>query len=198
MIVGLTGGIGSGKSEVSKRFEALDINVVDADIVARKVVAPNQPVLKNITEHFGQHILGIDGSLDRAQLRNIIFSTPSEKIWLENLLHPIIRAEIIQQLLAHSSPYAILSSPLLFETKQNELVNRVLVVDTEENLQIERATQRDNNSTEHIQRIMSTQLTRAERCAKANDIIHNVSDLNKLTQQVQQLHTYYLSLTVRT
>lgn len=198
MIVGLTGGIGSGKSEVSSRFEALGIQVVDADVVAREVVAIGKPALNQIAEHFGPDILMPEGSLDRKKLRELIFENPAEKFWLENLLHPIIRAETIHQLSLSKSPYTILSSPLLLETNQHELVDRILVVDAEEGLQVARASVRDASNNEQIERIMATQMSRSLRCSKADDIIHNHGDLQELEQQVQALHSHYLKLAQQT
>lgn len=194
MIIGLTGGIGSGKSEVSRRFEQLGITVVDADIVAREVVNIGTVALSAISAHFGQDILNADGSLNRAKLRSRIFENPDEKHWLENLLHPIIRKEIVTQLAQSKTPYSILSSPLLLETKQNELVNRVLVIDATENMQIERASTRDTNNKDQIQKIMATQINRTERCKKADDIIENHGDLNELDLAVKKLHAFYLQL----
>jgi dephospho-CoA kinase len=198
MIVGLTGGIGSGKSEVSARFEQLGITVVDADIIARQVVEPGSSALEQIAKHFGTAILTKDGVLDRKKLRSIIFEKPSEKSWLENLLHPIIRAETVAQLNRSQSPYTILSSPLLLETNQHELVDRILVVDADERLQVSRASARDSMSPENIQKIMQSQLSRTARCAKANDIIHNHGDLRELQDQVGSLHARYLHLAQQT
>lgn len=192
MIIGLTGGIGSGKSEVSRRFEQLGITVVDADIVAREVVNIGSVALSEISAHFGQDILNSDGSLNRAKLRSRIFETPDEKYWLENLLHPIIRKEIVTQLAQSKTPYTILSSPLLLETKQDELVNRVLVIDATENMQIERASARDTNNKEQIKKIMAAQINRIERCQKADDIIENHGDLDELDLAVKKLHAFYL------
>ncbi len=194
IIVGLTGGIGSGKSEVSRRFEQLGITVVDADVVAREAVNIGSVALSNISGHFGQNILNADGSLNRAQLRSRIFENPNEKSWLENLLHPIIRKEIAAQLTQSRTPYTILSSPLLLETKQDELVNRILVVDATEDMQIKRASARDANNTDQIQKIMATQISRAERRKKADDIIENHGDLNELDVAVKKLHAFYLQL----
>jgi dephospho-CoA kinase len=195
MIVGLTGGIGSGKSEVSSRFEQLGITVVDADVVAREVVVRGSYALNRIVEHFGQEILNQDGSLDRQKLRELVFENLQEKTWLENLLHPIIRNEIINQLNQSKSPYAILVSPLLLETSQHELVDRILVVDASEELQITRASLRDTNNAEQIKKIMVTQIDRTTRCARADDIIHNHGNLHELEQQVQHLNLRYLDLT---
>lgn len=194
LVVGLTGGIGSGKSEVSRRFEALGIKVVDADIIARELVAPQSPALQSIRQHFGETLIDAEGALDRAQLRRIIFSQPEQKAWLENLLHPLVREQTMQQLQTANSPYAILSSPLLLETSQWQLADRILVVDASEDLQLARASARDSNKSAQIQAIMKTQLPRAERCARADDIIANHGDLAELDQQVARLHATYLSL----
>lgn len=194
LIVGLTGGIGSGKSEVARRFETLGISVVDADLVAREVVEPGKPALDTIANHFGKDILNSDRTLDRAKLRRIIFSDPAEKQWLEALLHPIIRTETITQLHASSSAYTILMSPLLLETDQYKLVDRVLVVDASESLQLTRASARDGNSPEQIERIMASQLNRQERLERAADVIHNHNNLSELQTQIDELHIYYLQL----
>ena len=195
LIVGLTGGIGSGKSEVSRRFQLRGITVVDADEVARLVVEPGEPALAEIAQHFGADILTSAGELDRAQLRAIIFSDPDQKQWLESLLHPLINARIRFELSRSStSPYAILSSPLLLETSQHTLVDRILVIDASEDLQITRASLRDQNNIGQIKAIMATQLSREARLEKADDIIHNHGDLLELDAQVNQLHQQYLFL----
>lgn len=195
LIIGLTGGIGSGKSEVSRRFQSLGIVVVDADEVARLVVEPGQPALADIAAHFGVDILLIDGRLNRAALRNVIFSNPEEKQWLEALLHPLINQEIRRQLVNAESPYVILSSPLLLETHQHELADRILVIDASEALQIARASSRDGNTIEQIEAIMATQLNREARITRADDLIHNHGDLPELDQQVNALHQKYMALT---
>lgn len=194
LIIGLTGGIGSGKSEASKRFAKRDILVVDADIVAREVVEPGSAVLTQIAEHFGADILDAAGNLNRSELRAIIFSNPIEKQWLESLLHPIINSEIRQQLLNSTSTYSILASPLLLETQQFQLVDRILVIDTSEQLQLERASHRDKNNEAQIKAIMQTQLSRQERCARATDIIQNHGSIDELDTQVEKLHQLYLEL----
>lgn len=194
MIVGLTGGIGSGKSEVSRRFELLGITVIDADIIAREVVARGSEALTAIRAHFGQQILNHDKTLNRGKLRELIFENSEEKNWLENLLHPVIRTETIAQLEGSKSPYTILSSPLLLETTQHELVDRILVIDANEDLQLARASARDANNAEQIKKIMATQMQRSERCAQADDIIHNHGNLQELDVQIKDLHNYYLDL----
>jgi len=198
MIVGLTGGIGSGKSEVSRRFENLGIDVIDADVIARDVVSIGKPALNKIAEHFGQQILNTDKTLNRGKLRELIFNNQSEKKWLEDLLHPLVRTEIISQLNKSKSAYQILSSPLLLETSQQDIVDRILVVDADESLQISRAMQRDANNPDQIKKIMSTQMDRSKRCAKADDIISNHGDLDELDAQVKQLHSFYVNLIQQT
>lgn len=193
LIVGLTGGIGSGKSEVSRRFQIRGVNVVDADEMARVVVEPGEPALAEIAQRFGASILNAAGELDRAQLRAIIFSNPEQKHWLESLLHPLITARIRFELgRSDTSPYAILSSPLLLETSQHTLVDRILVIDASEDLQITRASLRDKNNIAQIKAIMATQLSRAARLEKADDVIHNHGDLLELDTQVEYLHHQYL------
>jgi dephospho-CoA kinase len=194
LIIGLTGGIGSGKSEASKRFAERGIVVVDADLVAREVVEPDRAALTQIAAHFGPDILDTTGHLNRSKLREIIFSDPAEKQWLELLLHPIINAEIRHQLANATSVYAILASPLLLETQQFQLVDRILVIDTSEQLQIERASYRDKNNEAQIKAIMQTQLSRQERCARATDIIQNHGNITELDAQVEKLHQLYLEL----
>lgn len=193
-IVGLTGGIGSGKTAVSDRFAALGITVVDADVCARTVVEPGKPALQSITDHFGKEVLNPDGSLDRARLRQIVFADEPQRKWLEAQLHPLIFEEMWNQLQAATSPYAILVSPLLVEAGQNALCQRVLVVDTPEDVQLARAIERDANSAEQIKAIMATQASRETRRQQADDLIVNDGSLEKLFQQVDNLHHHYLGI----
>lgn len=195
LVIGLTGGIGSGKSEVTRRFAARGVFIVDADEVAREVVLPGQPALAAIAEHFGPEILSPAGALERGRLRDIIFNDPAAKEWLESLLHPLINQVIRSRLSQFQNPYAILASPLLLETQQHTLVDRILVIDTTEELQLARATERDANSAEQIRKIIATQISRADRLARADDVIHNVGSLDELDAQIETLHQYYLSLT---
>ena len=194
LIIGLTGGIGSGKTAASDIFESLGVNVVDADIVAREVVEPEKPALNKIAKHFGKDILQDDGHLDRAQLRSIIFSQPLEKEWLENLLHPLIRQEIQAQLGQSTSQYAILVSPLLLETDQSKIVNRILLIDVPPNIQIERAAQRDNNSRQQIQKIIDSQLPRDVKISKSDDVICNDQSFAELEKKIIEQHAFYLEL----
>lgn len=196
LIIGLTGGIGSGKSEVCRRFSAKGITVVDADVVAREVVEPGMPALDKIREHFGDEILLSRSAriLNRSKLREIIFNDPAEKNWLEKLLHPLVNQQIRKQLENAYTPYVILASPLLLETQQYQLVDRILVIDASEQLQVERASKRDTNNEAQIKAIMQTQLSRQERCARANDIIQNDGQLTDLDEQIDRLHQLYLGL----
>ncbi|WP_193161312.1 dephospho-CoA kinase [Microbulbifer hainanensis] len=194
LTIGLTGGIGSGKSAAADAFRALGINVVDADWAARVVVQPGQPALADIAAHFGAEILLENGALDRAKLRGLVFESAGERTWLEALLHPLIREEIVRALAASTSPYAILESPLLIESGQYRLVDRICVVDVPENLQVERASNRDQSDPEGIRKIIAAQIPREERLAKADDILDNSGDLAALQAQIEPLHQRYLKL----
>lgn len=192
-IIGLTGGIGSGKTAVSDLFAAKGIHIVDADICARVVVEKGRPALTKIAQHFGEHMLNAEGELDRAALRQHIFTHPDDKKWLEQLLHPLIGEEVINQLNASTSAYTLLVSPLLIESKQNLICQRVLLVDVPETLQIERTMARDSNDATQVKNIMQTQADRQTRLAHADDIIENIHDLAHLAQEVDRLHAQYLS-----
>ncbi|WP_444919708.1 dephospho-CoA kinase [Microbulbifer sp. CnH-101-G] len=192
--VGLTGGIGSGKSAAAGYFRELGIHVVDADWAARVVVQPGRPALEQIAQHFGANVLLESGELDRAQLRALVFDNSEERTWLEGLLHPLIREEIINSLEQSTSTYAILESPLLIESGQHELVDRICVVDLPESLQLERASARDVNHPEQIRKIMAAQLSRQERLAKADDVLDNTAGLVELRSQIEALHQKYLQL----
>ncbi|SDJ64127.1 dephospho-CoA kinase [Microbulbifer yueqingensis] len=194
LTIGLTGGIGSGKSAAADCFRELGIRVVDADWAARVVVQPGKPALEEIAAHFGAGILLESGELDRARLRALVFDHEVERKWLEALLHPLIREEIIKALQGSPGPYAILESPLLIESGQSELVQRVCVVDVPEALQLERAGARDGNTPEQIRRIMAAQLPREKRLARADDVLDNSGDRASLRRQVEQLHQEYLRL----
>lgn len=188
--VGLTGGIGSGKSTVARLFGNLGVHWVDADDVAREVVEPGTPALARIAEHFGEEILTSGGALDRAQLRGIVFQEPEERVWLESLLHPVIREELIRQLNPenYQLPYVLLVSPLLLETDQHELVDRILVIDVPTDVQIKRTMSRDTNSREQVERIIAAQMPREQRLARADAIIDNNRPLDEVERQVRELH----------
>lgn len=191
--VGVTGGIGSGKSAVADYFASQGICIVDADIVARVVVEPGTKALTAIAERFGNDIL-INGQLDRGRLRTIIFAAADERKWLENLLHPLIEQQIIEQLGQATSRYAVLVSPLMLETGQQALVDRVLVVDVPEHIQIERTMTRDQMTEEQTRQILSSQISRERRLAKAHDVVDNSGSLTQLHQYLEPLHQRYLRL----
>ena len=193
-IIGLTGGIGSGKTTVSDLFSNLGIEVADADVAARQVVLPGSQALLSIQAHFGDQAIMADGSLNRQALRKQVFNNEDERKWLEALLHPLIRQQLQEQLEAAQSPYAILSSPLLLETDQYQLVDRILVIDIPEELQLERASKRDASNCEQIKAIMAAQMSRKERCARADDIILNDTTPQALQANVLALHQQYLKL----
>ena len=193
LVVGVTGGIGSGKSAVTRRLEQYGITVVDADVVARIVVEPGKPALTQIAEHFGADILQADGTLDRAALRARVFQDEAERRWLERLTHPLIGQEIVNQISASRSPYTVLSSPLLLDTSQKALVECVVVVDVPEATQITRTAQRDNNDEAQVKRIMAAQLSRDARLALADIVIDNSGSLEDLNLQVDELHKEFLA-----
>ena len=192
MIIGLTGGIGSGKTAVSDIFEELGIRVVDADLASRVVVEKGRPSLEEIAKHFGQGILTEEGELDRAKLREIIFNSDEEKNWLESLLHPAIARQIQDELKASSSPYTILVSPLLLETNQKDFCDKVLVVDVPVETQIERTLKRDDVSLDQVQSIIKAQISRDKRLELADEVIVNDKNLEDLQLAVSKLHQQFI------
>lgn len=193
-ILGLTGGIGSGKSAAAQCFVDLGVHLVDADHAARWVVEPGRPALAQIAEHFGASVLQADGTLNRSALRELIFKDPQQRVWLESLLHPLIREEIRHYLARAESAYAILVSPLLLETSQHQMVQRVLVIDVPESVQIERTVLRDKTNEEQVRAILKAQASRDERLSRADDVIVNDRDPAWLKSEVERLHHYYLTL----
>ena len=192
MIIGLTGGIGSGKSKAASYFADLKIDIIDTDILAREAVAKGEVALEKIAQHFGKKILGADGNLNRRLLRETIFSDPSEKIWLENLLHPIIHSRIVRLLSELKGPYCILMSPLLLETQQKNLVQRILVIDIDQNTQLARTLQRDGGNPKIIKGIIASQLDRETRLSFADDVINNEGSPELLRDLVYEQHLRYL------
>ena len=193
--VGLTGGIGSGKSTVAKTLQKKGVTLVDADQIAREVVAPGENAHEKITELFSPAILLPDGSLNRAALKQRIFSDPTAKKQLENVLHPSIRQRILQRIEeATETPYVLADIPLLVENNYVDYFDRVIVVDCTEEQQIERVSARDNLSVEQIKRILNSQANRQTRLAAATDIIDNTSDLISLKSQIEKLHETLISL----
>lgn len=194
LIIGLTGGIGCGKTAVTDGFAKLGVPIIDADVVAREVVLPGKPALEKIAAHFGRDALTTDGELNRPWMREHIFSDPVAKATLESILHPIIRAEMRRQLSEVRAPYAIFSIPLLFETGQEKSVDRILVVDCPTEIQVSRVTQRDQTPEAQTRAIIATQIDRASRLASADDIIDNSGSLIHLHSQIDTLHQKYLKL----
>ncbi|MCP4285041.1 MAG: dephospho-CoA kinase [Gammaproteobacteria bacterium] len=195
-VVGLTGGIGCGKSAVTDLFEQLGVPVIDADKVAREVVEPNQPALAMIERRFGSDLVASDGNLDRARLREIVFDNQQARQDLESILHPRIRQTMRLRLEALDSPYAILSIPLLLETGQTSTVDRILVVDCTQQVQIERVCKRDRTTTKNVQAILKAQSSRAEKLEIADDVIDNSGQLETLAPQVESLHLSYLEQSI--
>jgi len=191
-VVGLSGGIGSGKSTVSDYFKNLHIPIIDADVISRDMVEPGSFALSKICKHFGSEILDDSGQLNRQKLRTIIFSDLKEKNWLETLLHPLIQAETQRQLSNAPGTYCIYSAPLLIENKLNSLVDRLLIVDVPVEIQLTRTLTRDASSETEIKKIMETQVGRQERLEFADDIIDNSGTAENTQTQVMRLHKKYL------
>lgn len=194
MVIGLTGGIASGKTTVANLFKEHGVCIVDTDIIARQLVEPNTKGLNAIVEHFGQDILTDEQRLNRRKLRQIIFEHPKDKQWLESLLHPLIREEMAQQLAECHSPYAIAVIPLLIETVPNPYINKILVVDTPEPTQLTRLIERDNLTEAQALAIINSQISREKRLEAADYVIENHTGLTTLAQQVQNLHQKICSL----
>ncbi|EPO5778510.1 TPA: dephospho-CoA kinase [Vibrio harveyi] len=194
-VIGLTGGIASGKTTVANLFkQQFKIDIVDADIVAREVVEPGTPGLNAIIEHFGTDIVRDDRTLDRAKLREKIFSNSEEKAWVNGLLHPMIREKMIEDLEQVTSDYALLVVPLLVENKLDSLCDRVLVVDVEPQTQISRTVKRDNVSEEQAKAILASQASREQRLALADNVVKNNPDDPDLLLQITDLHEKYLAM----
>lgn len=196
LIVGLTGGIGSGKSVVTKRFDELGVPVIDADDIAHALVEPDQPVLQRIVSEFGADLLTAEGTLNRPRLRKLVFENPLHRKNLESILHPHIRAEMLRRANEIHAPYCVFCIPLLVETQQTGMVDRVLVTDCPQSLQYQRVKQRDGLPDMEIKAILAAQATREERLAVADDVIVNDGNLDDIDRQVDQLHQKYLSLAV--
>lgn len=194
LVVGLTGGIGSGKSTAAWCFAQLGVPVIEADTLAREIVAPGQPALDAIVTAFGDELLTPEGSLDRRRLRERVFGDARQRERLEAILHPRIRREMQRRLRELDAPYCVLCIPLLLEAGQRDLVDRVLVVDAPPERQIERVQARDGTSRESIERIMRTQWSRSNRLAAADDVIRNEAGLEELRARVASLHEQYLRM----
>ncbi len=194
LVIGVTGGIGSGKTAVTNRFQSLGITVVDADLASRVIVEPGQPALTEIEAHFGSNVITKDGALDRRALRDIVFNNPDERKWLEQLTHPLIGQEIVSQLQASQSAYTILVSPLLLESAQHQMAQRILVIDAPVETQVARTISRDDATENSVKAIIEVQMDRDTRLKKADDVITNNKSLNELHTNVDALHNTYLAL----
>ena len=195
-IVGLTGGIGSGKTTIAYFFSERDIKVINADQLARKVVQPGTTALSQIKQKFGDKILTESYGLNRSLLREIVFKDERQRVWLENLLHPLIEDEINKSIESALSQYVVLESPLLLETNQHKLVNRILVIDVSPEIQLKRTLSRDGGSEATIKAIINSQLTRLQRLNMADDVINNEQDLKSVRIELESLHQNYLSMAV--
>jgi dephospho-CoA kinase len=195
LVIGLTGGIGSGKSTVCRQFAALGVPIIDTDLLAREVVEPGQPGLAQVIDAFGIEVLTPEGELDRRLLRERIFADAETRHRLESILHPLIRARMAAQLATLRAPYAIVAIPLLVESGRRDHLDRVLVVDSPEEEQIARVCRRDGVDEAQAAAILAAQCSRASRLAAADDVIYNTDDLAALEDQVARMHAHYLQLT---
>ncbi len=194
LTIGLTGGIGSGKSTVADLFAKLGVEIIDTDLLARQVVEPGTKALAEIASHFGIDVLNPDNSLNRKTLGEKVFNHLDEKKWLENLLHPLINEAVIAAKKSVKSPYCIVVIPLLIETLPNPTIDRILVVDAPRELQLNRTQARDQRSASEINAIIATQATPEQRLTAADDIITNDQGLIELSEAVTKMHRYYLEL----
>ena len=192
MLIGLTGGIGSGKSAAAEHFQTLGIDVVDADLASRAVVEAGQPALAEIAEHFGADILDDHGRLDRAALRSKVFSDVAERKWLQNLLHPLINNYLVEQVANAQSDYCLLVNPLLIESDQQRWCDVVVVVDVAVATQINRTMARDDNTREQVEAIIDAQASRERRLEAADYVVTNDQDLDFLRSQINILHSNLL------
>tara|TARA_B100001741_G_scaffold210000_1_gene173721 strand:- start:650 stop:1246 length:597 start_codon:yes stop_codon:yes gene_type:complete len=193
-VVGLTGGIGSGKTVASDRFEELGVKVVDADIASRVVVEIGKPALSSIEGQFGSDVISDDGSLNRAKLREIIFKDDEAKSWLESLLHPLIGQHILDEIASATSRYVILVSPLLFETTQFQMCNRTLLIDVPKDIQILRTAKRDKVPESQVEKIIASQMDRDQKIGKADDVIVNDGEIGDLISKIDKFHQRYIEL----
>jgi len=192
--IGLTGGIGSGKTTVTQKFSSLGVPIIDADEISRELVQPGQPAFKEIVKEFSDKVLNASGEIDRQYLRNLIFSDAKSRVKLESILHPLIRLRMSRQIESLNSPYCIIAIPLLIETGQADLVDRILVLDVPRELQVRRTMERDNTSAEAVEVIINSQVDNQTRLSLADDVLNNSGDLKDLLQQVEALNEKYKTL----
>ncbi|MCO4787409.1 MAG: dephospho-CoA kinase [Marinomonas atlantica] len=197
-LIGLTGGIGSGKSTAALLFAELGIEFVDADNVAREVVEPGENCLKQIHDHFGSHILQSDGHLNRSALRDVIFKNPNERAWLESITHPAIRERLLKHIESLKGTYALLVHPLLFETSQHTLCQYTIALNVPRSLQLDRVVARDHNSKAQVERILDSQLSNEDRCSRVDFILENTGNSADLSVKVGMLHNKLMTLLTRT
>lgn len=191
LVIGLTGGVGSGKTTIAELFAQRGIPILDADVVAHQLTQPHCSAFASIVQHFKKKSIVTDGKLNRAELRKIIFEQPDERRWLENLLHPLILAELKEQVKNIKAPYCITVIPLLLEKKTDDFIDRVLVVDSPEHLQIARVIARDQTKQTTVEAMLKSQLSRSQRLMQAHDVIVNDGKLSDLIPQVEKLHQIY-------
>ena len=194
LIIGLTGGIGSGKSVASDKFKSLGITIVDADVASRTVVEPGKPALKEIEDHFGSGIITAEGKLDRNNLREIIATDPEERKWLESVTHPKIGEQITKEISESTSVYTLFVAPLLLETNSQEMCSRVVVVDVPKDVQIQRTAKRDKVSPNQVEQMVAAQMEREKRLEKADDVLLNNGTIEDLEKQVEELHKKYIQM----
>ena len=194
LIIGLTGGIGSGKSVASDKFKSLGITVVDADVASRTVVESGKPALKEIVDHFGSEIINTDGNLNRSKLREIIANDSEKRKWLESVLHPKIGEQITKEISESTSVYTLFVAPLLLETNSQEMCSRIVVVDVPKDVQIERTAKRDKVSPNQVQQMIAAQMEREKRLEKADDVLLNNGTIEGLEKQVEELHKKYIQM----
>jgi len=194
MIIGLTGGIGSGKSAVANIFNTIGINTIDADSLAKNALNIDSPGYKQFINTFGHDYIGPDKKINNSKLRQEIFINNDLKTSLEKIIHPIVRNNIAKLISSSNSPYHIVEVPLIYETNSSKNYDRVLVVDCDEDLQIKRATKRDSSNENEIRNIMQNQATRSQRLSIADDIIDNTQSIESLRNTVTEIHNFYLNL----
>lgn len=196
MIIGLTGGIGSGKSAAANFFQNEGISVIDTDQLARKVIEKDTPGYSKVVDSFGANILDNNDSIDRAKLREEVFHDNEKRKILESITHPLVRELMVQKISSATSPYSIIMVPLIFETNSAKNYDRVLVIDCDVEIQLARATIRDENSADLIQKIIDSQCSRSERLSIANDVIPNNHSIEDLKKRSLAMHNFYLGFCV--
>ena len=192
MIIGLTGGIGSGKSAAANFFQNEGISVIDTDQLARKVIEKDTPGYSKVVDSFGTNILDNNDSIDRAKLREEVFHDDEKREILESITHPLVRELMVQKISSSTSPYTIIMVPLIFETNSAKNYDRVLVIDCDVEIQLKRAMARDENSADLIQKIIDSQCSRSERLSIANDVIPNNHSIEDLQKRSLAMHNFYL------